>query len=76
MQGHFADITGKEREPRRKSPPELAPPTTRRVGCAETLNALRTAAADDRLAAGLGWLEDSAYRERARSALGLASDAQ
>jgi enoyl-CoA hydratase len=49
---------------------------TKRDLRAETLDALRAAAADDPLAAGVGWLEDSAYRERARSGLWLGSDAQ
>jgi enoyl-CoA hydratase len=62
------------RELARYSPEMYA--RTKRDLRAETLNALRTAAADDPIAAGAGWLEDSAYRERARCALGLTSDAQ
>ncbi len=49
---------------------------TKRDLRAETLNALRTAAAQDPLADGVAWLEDAAYRERARSALGIGSDAR
>ena len=49
---------------------------TKRDLRAETLNTLRTAAAQDPFADGGGWLEDAAYRERARSALGVGSDAR
>lgn len=49
---------------------------TKRDLRAETLNTLRTAAAQDPFADGVGWLEDAAYRERARSALGVGSDAR
>ena len=49
---------------------------TKRDLRAESLSALRTAAARDPLADGAAWLEDAAYRERARSALGIGSDAR